>query len=515
MLRQLCISRASARTNLGHNPAVGIAASAGERMNEQIARDVVLVRAIETTDSAHEVLSDDDRNYASRSARELAAWQAADSKSEPTLDHFLEQRASLILKRLAERHPAFAHVARRRTLLPALSVFVPLLALVCGAVLDRIADPHRVDLLSAPLLLIIGWNLLVYVILIAWLFVPGRRTGWLSAGLAQRLSAGKHALPRKLPAALSAGVLRYVQDWTALSAPLTRARVSRMVHLAAACFALGAMLSLYARGLLTQYAAGWESTFLDAGQVHTLLSILFAPAMLVFPLQGFSLGDIESLRFAQNASPAGGARWVHLYAATLALIAVVPRLVLAALAQWRASRLKRRFPLDLSAPYFRTLGPGGAAGGAVILRVFPYSFTVDAARDKALGELARAALGADARLMLRPSCPYGEDPHELLQGELFDDPDVAATAALFNLAATPEKENHGAFLDYLVRRCPRVPAAMIDIASFAQHGADQDRLAERMALWREFCRYHRTPAQFVNLLDPSQSKLDLDGLVRQ
>jgi hypothetical protein len=272
---------------------------------------------------------------------------------------------------------------------------------------------------------------------------------------------------------------------------------------------------LYARGLLTQYAAGWESTFLDARQVHALLSILFAPAMLVFPLQGFSLADIESLRFAQNASPAGGARWVHLYAATLALIVIVPRLLLAALANWRAGRLKRRFPLDLSAPYFLGLAHGAGAAGPAVLRVFPYSFTVDGARDKGLAELAHAALGEHARLMLRPSCPYGEDPHEVLQGELFDDPDVAATVALFNLAATPEKESHGAFLDYLSRHCPRLPAAIVDIASFAQHGADQERLAERMALWREFCRFHRTPAQFVNLLDTAHSKLELDVLVRQ
>jgi len=38
-------------------------------MNEQIARDVVLVRAIETADEKREVLSEDDRMYASRSAR--------------------------------------------------------------------------------------------------------------------------------------------------------------------------------------------------------------------------------------------------------------------------------------------------------------------------------------------------------------------------------------------------------------------------------------------------------------
>ena len=46
--------------------------------------------------------------------------------------------------------------------------------------------------------------------------------------------------------------------------------------------------------MLTQYAAGWESTFLAAPQVHALLSFLFAPALAVFPLQGFSLADVPS-----------------------------------------------------------------------------------------------------------------------------------------------------------------------------------------------------------------------------
>ena len=62
-------------------------------MNEQVARNAVLVRAIETADVNHEVLSDDDRRYASRSAKELAAWQAADDKAAMTQHHFLEQRS--------------------------------------------------------------------------------------------------------------------------------------------------------------------------------------------------------------------------------------------------------------------------------------------------------------------------------------------------------------------------------------------------------------------------------------
>ena len=284
---------------------------------------------------------------------------------------------------------------------------------------------------------------------------------------------------------------------------------------------MGAAISLYARGLLTQYAAGWESTFLDAHQVHTLLSWLFAPALIVFPfLQGFSLADVEALRFSNVPSPAGGERWVYLYAATLLLLVVIPRLVLAILAHWRARRLAKRFPLNLEQPYFRKLADRIGAGVPALLRVLPYSFTLDEARDRGLWAIAAMALGAQSRVMLRPSVPYGEDPKESLNGTRLDEPGVTHTAVLFNLAATPEKENHGAFLDYLLRRAPQGIAVLVDESSLVERGAGQQgsdsRIVERMALWRQFCSYHGASATFVNLLHPEKYPIELGaGLATQ
>ena len=483
-------------------------------MNEQVARRVVLVRAIESADTGLQVLSEDDRKYASRSARELAAWQAADSKAALTQEHFLEQRSEQILKRLAERTPAFASFQRRGLGLPGVWAALPPLALCAGALLDRIADPHRVDLLSAPLLFIVGWNLLVYLILLIWALIPGRKTGWAGQGLLRRLSVGKAALTRKLPGALATGMTNFMGEWAVLSEPLTRARLSRTVHLAAAAFALGAVLSLYARGLLTQYVAGWESTFLDASQVHTLLSWLFAPVLFLLPqLQGFSPADIEALRFGAGVSPAGGARWVHLYGATILLFVVLPRLVLAGFQGWRARRLARRFPLELEHPYFRKLADSIGAGTAAVLRVLPYSFTLDEARDRGLWTVAAMALGAQARVLLRPTVAYGEEPKDALQGTPFDEAGVTVTAALFSLAATPEKENHGAFLDYLARNSKRGVAVLLDESSMTERGAGQAgldaRVAERVALWRQFCSFHGTAATVVNLIDPARHPIEL------
>ncbi len=476
-------------------------------MKEQFARDVVLVRAIETSDVKREILSDDDRMYASRSARELAQWQAADSKSAVTTELFLQQRAEQILKRIGERNPSFAGLLQKGQTGRGLALGMPLLALLLGAGLDRISDPHRVDLLSAPLLAIIGWNLLAYLGLLVMTLLPLRVTGWAGNAWTER---AKKAIPRKLPQALSAAVGQFIVQWGVLSAGLHRARLARTLHMAGAMFALGAVLSLYARGLMTQYLAGWESTFLDAAQVHALLSQLFAPAVALFPLDGFSLAEIEALRFSATRSGSGGARWVHLYAATLLLLVIVPRLLLAAFAHWQVRRLVRHFPLDLDQPYFRKLGDQVGAAGPAFLRVLPYSFTLDEARERGLAQLAVLLLGEQAKVMLRPPAAYGDEPGAVLADTPLDDASVAITAVLFNLAATPEKENHGAFLDHLVRKAARGIAVLIDESSLLERGG-AERVAERVALWQQFCHFHKAPMTVVNLLHPQQRALDQDA----
>lgn len=473
-------------------------------MNEQVARDVVLVRAIETTDRKKEILSEDDRQYASRSARELAQWQAADSKSAVTPDHFLQQRADLLLKRLADRSAPFKTFMKRGSPWRTISIVLPLLALLVGAGVDRIGDPHRVDLLSAPLLGIIGWNLLVYLFMLVWLVMPRAINPAPSTWL-QRLTVGKPALPRKLAPVLSAAVIDFMAEWSRISRTLTMARLARSLHLAAAMFALGAVLSLLARGLLTQYVAGWESTFLGAPQVHAALSVLFAPAQWLLGLEGFSVADIDALRFANPPAPEGGRRWVLLYAATLVIVVIAPRLLLAAIAHLQAHWRAKRVAIDLGQPYYRQLSSkmGGPAG---LLRVLPYSFTIDEARDRGLAAVAAMLLGENATVMLRPSSAYGDEP-----AQLEDAAGVTMTAALFNLAATPENENHGAFIAQLATTTPHMTVLIDESALVERFGIDagKARIAERVVLWQQFCTHYRVTPVFVNLLDPQARPLEV------
>lgn len=493
-------------------------------MDEHAARDVMLVRAIESTDAKRQVLSDDDRAHASQSAHALAQWDASASQSAVTPALFLQKRAGLILKRITERTPKFGVIATHKDALIGVANALPVLGLLTGMLADRISDPHRVDLLSAPLLLIIAWNAVVYALLLfGWIASAFRRA---DAGTTRwaRLMRFKAPLRSKMPQPLAAAVSAFAVEWLAASAPLTRVRLARAVHFSAAAFAVGAIISLYVRGLLSQYQAGWESTFLDAGQVHSALSLLFLPATSVFQLPGFSMADIQALRMPQSGNAANfgssgaGALWVHLYAATLLLWVILPRLALAGAARWQENRLSKNFPIDLGQPYFRKLTQKMGPDLPAVLRVFPYSFTIDETRDKGLATVAKLLLGGRARVMLRPSTGYGQEPQgipeRLPQSATVDPPDVALTVVLFNLNATPEQENHGAFLDRFVQQGVPGFSVLIDESGYLERmdtqGRRSSRMQERTALWREFCAQHRATASIVNLVNPALRKDELE-----
>ena len=90
---------------------------------------------------------------------------------------------------------------------------------------------------------------------------------------------------------------------------------------------------------------------------------------------------------------------------------------------------------------------------------------------------------------------------------------MTLTAVLFNLSATPEHENHGVLLDVLARESPHGIAVLVDESGLLERLGSQAgtaaRIEERLALWQQFCTFHKAPATFVNLLDPHARPLDL------
>jgi hypothetical protein len=484
-------------------------------MNEQAARQITLVRAVEEADAERQVLSDDDRLYATRSAQELARWEVADTKSAFTPALFLQKRAEQIVIKLVERHPALARLTAPSAWPRILAAALPILALLTGALVDRVTNPHRVDFLSAPLILIFLWNLVVYLWLLGWwlagLVRKSPHSPWRWNGAWRPKATGLS----KLPPPLAKAVTQFAVEWLRLSAPLMQARLSRTIHLSAALFAVGAIGSLALRGLFTQYRAGWESTFLSSEQVHALLDALFTPAMTLFSLPGFSLADVQALRNTASASPDTGAQWVVLYAATLFLMVVLPRLALAAMAWMSERRLRRHLPVDLTQPYFRKLTAHLDGAATAWVQVFPYSFAVDAAHQQGLSQLAKVHWGDNAQVQCQASTAYGDDA-ALPTSDAAAPP--ALSVALFNLSATPERENHGEFLDQLALAYGRKLALWVDESAYVQRVGQQAggpaRVSERVALWRQFGELHQFPVTIVNLLHPARQPLESGAVSR-
>lgn len=455
-------------------------------MNESAARQVLLVRAYETTPGAG--WSDEDRAWASRAAAEV---EGADAP----LDRFVARRAALAVERLAQRDRNVGRALRALAWRPWVGAAIAVLAFAAGLAIDAIGPAQRINLLAPPLAALLVWNLALYLLIV------GRGAVGLvsetARGLGPLARAAARLLHRHAPAALAPPLAVFVAEWTRASAPLVAARVGRVLHTAAIALALGVLAGMYLRGLVFEYRAGWESTFLDAAGVHAVLSTLLAPAAA---LTGIALPDaagFEALRFSAGGG-VNAAPWLHLFATTVALVVLAPRLLLALGDRWVEARWTRRFALRLDDPYFRALARAQRDEPAKV-RVAPYGVQLSPQATLNLNALFAQALGARTSLTVAATTAFGAE----------DDIDARALAAdatlvvpLFAAAATPEPENHGVFVDKLAGAASQAQMlALVDESGFRSR-LGENRLDERRALWVAALDERRVPALFVDLEQP-------------
>ncbi|AVP56713.1 DUF2868 domain-containing protein [Pulveribacter suum] len=314
------------------------------QLSEPLLRTVLLAGAIERADAQGLLVSQPERDEALRQAVAAARGRGVQRVAAPDV---AADWARAVVQRASERNAGVAALAQPSAALQWLAWGLPALALLLGLAADRIANAHRVDLLSPPLLLVLAWNGAMYLLL-AWRALRGHGAParWAPA-LRQRL---RPRVPRHAGApgqrALAAQIAaQFYGPWFAQTSALFARRAARVMHLSAAAGAAGIALSLLLRGLVVRYQFGWESTFLDAAQMHALARVLFLPLTALFGLQPFSLQEIAATQnFAGEG--AAGSRWVWMYVGLLALVVVLPRLALAAWARWRQAQLAARLALD-------------------------------------------------------------------------------------------------------------------------------------------------------------------------
>jgi len=332
-------------------------------------------------------------------------------------------------------------------------VFVAV-ALAAGLATSAIGEARRINLHTAPILLLIGWNAFVYLAMIV-----GRMTRRGRVAPARTLIAWIAGWPvRRLAgrAAAGEGMRIAITRWLDAHHDVLLARTAVALHLAAAFFMMGAIGGMYLRGVGFEYLAGWESTFLDARAVQRVLSAALLPGEL---LTGLAVGDaahIESIRFHDGAGGGPATSWIHLFAISGAAWVIVPRLALAALAGARTTGLARatttRHDVTVTAHGVRLDAPTRARAEAALV----------------------GALGLTVRVTFAGDTPRPQ----------------AAQALLFALATTPEDEVHGALLR---EAGPR--AVLVDERSFAERfGDDAAVMDRRRNAWTTFLgRFGQVP----------------------
>ena len=505
-------------------------------MTETDARAVLLMRSVERA----ALLVPGDADWAGREARRTLGESAAPGA-------WLACRARLALGRLAEREPGLRQALAAAQAAPAGAPWLGLLALAAGFGLlgDGLGRAPQVNLLALPLLGLLAWNLAVLGLVLVQALrqqlqgqVPP--PAW-PAALAQQWSRLQVAICRWGPGAgavAAAGPARtalaaFAADWLVHSRALQALRGTALLHAGAALLALGMVLALYARGLVFDYQAGWDSTFLQPTQVRQLLGWLLGPASA---LAGLPLPDataLAGLRLSAGGSE-GAAPWIHRWALTLLLAAVLPRAALAAVAWRHARHLANHLPLPDDPALQRLLQAEQAmqadAASQRTVAVLPYSYRLDAARQAALAPALAAWLGPGLLCDVQPGLSLGAEdnlPH-WLPGALASLPGAAtqplgAAASntpspllvlLFALTATPERETHGALVQALVRTLPTLSAprpqlrVAVDESGYRQRLSGPDgmqRLAQRRAAWESLLLGLGVVPGFIDLSAPRAS----------
>lgn len=307
---------------------------------EAQARRLVLAQALEAGDPEGKLVGRLEREQIERDALAATGDPARGEPLDPKA--YLLARTDRLLDLLSHRQPALASLQQPPAWQAWIAWALPLVALVAGALIERIDNPRQVNLLSPPLLAFLFWNLAVYVLLVVLaLRTPGPAkdgAGWWPRWFARREGGLRGQVAR-----------RFHEAWWQVAGPLEAQRWRRILHLSAAFWAIGVGLSIVLGGLVREYRIGWESTLLDLPQVHAFLSALFAPVVALTPLQPFSMEELARLHFTSGSGVGReeARRWVFLYLALLGLVVVLPRLLLAAVAWWRERWGARALAIDL------------------------------------------------------------------------------------------------------------------------------------------------------------------------
>jgi len=298
-------------------------------MNWHQRLDVLRWRSLEEADVGGELLSGEKRREAT--ARSKGSLRADDetSMSAREVDGFLARR-TVWLKAEVSGDKTMAVLAQMTIRAGNWSVAVAgwLLAFVIGFGLTGIGSEREINLLALPLVGLLLWNAVVMIASVVVELKPsagGDDDHWSRFAY---LDLRKGSTDRPTPAAVH--VETFQKQVRPMERERTGSRFRAWLHVGAALLAMGSCVGMYAKGWSHEYRAVWESTLLGPKQAEVFFSTLFWPAS---HMTGIAV-PVDAIAGMQRtsgtvANSAAALPWIHLYAATLMLLVVLPRLLLA------------------------------------------------------------------------------------------------------------------------------------------------------------------------------------------
>jgi hypothetical protein len=478
-------------------------------MDSRSLQNILLVKAVEEHDADGTVLPHAEREAATRNALRAYPAVAAGSDKARRERHtwkVLAARGQELAARLEQRHPVVTRAVALENHAGTVSLALVVLAAAAGVAMSLVDGRVRIEILAFPLAGIVLWNLAVYAAILLGLTRRGRAAGQAAASAfsvvtwparwAWRRAAGliRQAAFHHKP--LAAALRRYSDEWWPLAQSLLYRQGKCLFHFAAAALAIGLVAGFYLRGIVFEYRAGWESTFLGPAQVRMALHVLYGPASAV---SGLTLpaddASVAALHWRDGAGGGPAAPWIHLIGATALLFVILPRLALAAFAWFGLLRARRdvEVPESLHAYARSVLARSDAALPSEQVVAVPFAYRPSAAAAEGTRRLLAAAFG-DAQVTLADPVDYGYEASVATRLRASTG-DVAVM--VFSLAATPEAENHGAALgaarDTLAQSSTRL-LVLVDespfLASMQGDASLADRITQRRESWVAFVADH-------------------------
>ena len=244
------------------------------------------------------------------------------------------KRASMIIESASTKNSIINNISNSSsTWLLCLFLFL-ILAFSLGLITNRFGFGNYINILALPPIATALWNIFIYFTLLtkfAWNIInpqkihKGNITDSLNCFIYDKIES-LHTWNHKKISNRGYVEKLFHEKWKEKVLPYQSTATNALLCLAAILFAAGIITGMYWNGLMTEYRAVWESTFLNADEVQDFVNFTFGPASF---LSGIEIPNVSTLQISDGNGEGGNAEtWIHFYSITLAMIVCLPRLAI-------------------------------------------------------------------------------------------------------------------------------------------------------------------------------------------